>query len=127
MAAKRKKSRKKTKKNQVQVPFPVVLANVLVLVAVLGLSYMWLCSRCDALGREINRLEVKLTAAQKRLVNEQDRWSSITSPLNLKRAIRKHGLNMEMPEQKQVMKVGSWDWNASKTAAVADAYSGHRP
>ena len=115
MAAKRKSSRKKKKKNQVQVPFPVLLANVLVLVAVLGLSYMWLCSRCDALGREIKKKEDALLAAQKRLVTEQDLWSSMTSPLNLQRAILRHGLDMEMPGDKQVVKVGRWDVG-SKTA-----------
>ena len=77
MAAKRKK--KKMKKNQVQVPFPVLLANVLVLVAVLGLSYMWLCARCDALGKEIKIKEGELTAAQRRLTKEQDHWSTMTS------------------------------------------------
>ena len=125
MAAKRKSNRKKTKKNQVQVPFPVVLANVLVLVAVLGLSYMWLCSRCDALGREIKTKEGELAAAQKRLVNEQDRWSSITSPLNLQRAIRRHGLEMRMPSEKQVLKVRRWD--VSATPRVADARVVQRP
>lgn len=103
MAAKRKK--KKMKKNQVQVPFPVLLANVLVLVAVLGLSYMWLCSRCDALGKEIKGKERELAAAQKRLVNEQDRWSYITSPANLERAIKKHNLNMVMQRESQVIRV----------------------
>ncbi len=103
MAAKRKK--KKMKKNQVQVPFPVLLANVLVLVAVLGLSYMWLCSRCDALGKDIKRKEAELTAAQKRLVSEQDRWSYITSPANLERAIKKYKLNMMMPREAQIVRV----------------------
>ena len=93
------------KKNQVQVPFPVLLANILVLVAVLGLSYMWLCTRCDALGKEIKRKEAELTAAQKRLVNEQDRWSGITSPANLERAIRKHRLNMTMPPEGRIVRV----------------------
>ncbi len=96
------------KKNQVQVPFPVVLANVLVLVAVLGLSYMWLCSRCAALGRDIKQKEVELAAARKRLVAEQDRWSSITSPPNLQRAIRGHRLEMTMPHDSQVVRVGAW-------------------
>jgi len=108
MAAKRKTKKKKMKKNQVQVPFPVLLANVLVLVAVLGLSYMWLCSRCDSLGKEIRRKEAELVAAQKRLVNEQDRWSTITSPANLERAINKHKLLMRMPENARVVEVGSW-------------------
>jgi hypothetical protein len=103
MAAARK--RKKTKKNQVQVPFPVVLANILVMVAVLGLSYMWLCARCDALGKEIKKKERELTEAQKRLVLEQDRWSSITSPANLERAIRRYKLDMAMPREGQIVRV----------------------
>jgi hypothetical protein len=103
MAAKRK--RKKMKKNQVQVPFPVLLANILVLVAVLGLSYMWLCARCDALGKEIKQKERELTAAQRRLVTEQDRWSAITSPANLQRAIRKYKLEMIMPSEGQIVRV----------------------
>ncbi|MDF7801324.1 hypothetical protein P4C99_17735 [Pontiellaceae bacterium B1224] len=106
MAAKRKTTKKKMKKNQVQVPFPVLLANVLVLVAVLGLSYMWLCSRCDALGKEIRSKEAELVAAQKRLVEEQDRWSTLTSPANLERAINKHKLLMSMPESARVVVVG---------------------
>jgi len=109
MEAKKKNQRKKTQKNQVQVPFPVLLANVLVLVAVLGLSYMWLCSRCDALGKEIKRTEAELLASNKRLVNEQDRWSGITSPANLERAIRKHGLAMSMPRESQIVRVGQWN------------------
>ena len=95
------------KKNQVQVPFPVLLANVLVLVAVLGLSYMWLCSRCDTLGKGIKDKEAELASAQKRLVNEQDRWSSITSPSNLEQAIGKYNLAMIMPRESQVVRVGS--------------------
>ena len=125
MAAKRKKSRKKTKKNHVQVPFPVVLANVLVLVAVLGLSYMWLCSMCDALGREIKDKERDLSKAHKRLAIEQDLWSSKTSPLNLQRAIRRHGLNMAMPREQQVVKVGRWD--VSATPKMANAGLAKRP
>ncbi len=103
MATKRKK--KKMKKNQVQVPFPVLLANVLVLVAVLGLSYMWLCSRCDALGKEIKNKERELATVRKRLVNEQYRWSTLISPANLKRTIKKHKLDMVMPSEAQIVRV----------------------
>jgi hypothetical protein len=121
MAAKRKTTRRKTtKKNQVQVPFPVLLANVLVLVAVLGLSYMWLCSRCDALGKEIKVKEAELRAANKRLTNEQDRWSGTTSPVNLERAIRKYRLPMAMPRESQVVNVGSWKQVQAKGTAKVD-------
>jgi cell division protein FtsB len=103
MANKRKK--KKMKKNQVQTPFPVFLANILVLVTVLGLSYMWLCSRCDALGKEIKEKERELIAVEKRATDEQDRWSNITSPVNLARAIKKYHLGMAMPRESQIIRV----------------------
>jgi len=103
MATKRKK---KMKKNQVKVPFPVVLANFLVLIAVLGLSYMWLDARCNSLGKEIKKKELELLRAQRCLVGEQDRWSNITSPINLERAIRRYNLGMTMPREHQIVRVG---------------------
>ncbi len=124
MAAKRRKSRKR-KKNQVQVPFPVALANVLVLVAVLGLSYMWLCARCDALGREIKEKEAELSAAQKRCNNARDSWETLTSPSSLRDAIRMFGLDMEMPLETQVVKMGHWKV-ADKTA-MSDTRALARP
>ena len=102
MAVRRKK-RVATK--HVRVPFPVLLTNALVLVAILGLSYMWLCSRCDVLGKEIKQKEALLVSVEKRLVNEQDRWSNQTSPSNLERALRRHRLTMVMPAEDQIVRV----------------------
>jgi hypothetical protein len=90
---------------------------VLVLVAVLGLSYMWLCARCDALGREIKAKESELATAQKRCNNEQERWSIMTSPSNLRRAIQKFELDMQMPKESQVVKMGHYELS-SRTAMV---------
>lgn len=111
------KRRKQAKKQQVQVPFPMVLANVLVLVAVLGLSYMWLCSRCHALGKQIKVKERELRDANKRLSQEQDRWTKITSYNNLERAIKKHRLGMVMPDGSRVVKIDGWE-TAGRTARV---------
>ncbi len=83
----------------------------------LGLSYMWLCARCDALGKDIKRKEAELTFAQKRLVNEQDRWSYTTSPANLERAIKKHRLDMVMPREKQIVRV-RYQRDTSKASLV---------
>jgi hypothetical protein len=107
------------KKNQVKVPFPVVLANILVLVAVLGLSYMWLCSRCDALGKEIKRKESEWREVQKRYDTEQDEWSTMTSPANLERAIRKHRLRMTMPHDGQVVRV-SYQYDKNTGLALSN-------
>jgi hypothetical protein len=102
---KKKAGRKQRVKQEAQVPFPVLLGSVLVSALVLGLSYMWIDVRCDALGRQIKQREAILAAAQKRVVNEQDRWSFLTSPVNLRRAIQKWNLNMSMPEERQIVRV----------------------
>ncbi|MBN2684692.1 MAG: hypothetical protein JXR40_05390 [Pontiellaceae bacterium] len=104
MAGTRKNSRT-NKRNEVRVPFPMVLANVLVAVTVLGLSYMWLNARCDALGREIKKAEQELGKAQKQARIEQERWATLTNPSNLRAAIKRFDLNMSMPRESQIVKL----------------------
>ena len=90
-----------------RIPFPVVLANILVFVAVFGLSYVWLCARCDTLGQDIKRLETVQRNTHRLLVNEQDRWSSKLSPSSLDRALKRHNLIMRLPAEQQIVRVRS--------------------
>lgn len=120
MAETRKNSRTK-KKNEVRVPFPMVLANVLVAVAVLGLSYMWLSARCDALGKQIKAAELELDKVQKQARTEQERWATLTNPSNLRTAIKRFDLNMSMPRDSQIVKLE----RQSDRTTVATAMLGH--
>jgi hypothetical protein len=113
------KYRVTSRKAQVRIPFPVVLANILVFVAVFGLSYVWLCARCDTLGQEIKRLETVQREARRRMSNEQDRWSSQQSPANLERALKRHNLAMHLPDEQQIFRVR----NGAGTAAANLAYN----
>jgi len=99
--------RKKNQKVEARIPFPRLLANILVLVAVFGISYVWLCARCDRLGREINRLETVQKATQRRVTNEQDRWSNLLAPANFERALKRHHLAMTRPKERQIVRVDS--------------------
>ncbi len=101
----RKKRKTKSRKSEVQIPFPMLLANILVFVAVFGLSYVWLCARCDTLGREIKRLETVHRAARVRMINEQDRWSNLQAPANFARALKRHKLAMTLPDDRQIVRV----------------------
>lgn len=101
----KKKRRKTSRKAEVRIPFPMLLANILVFVAVFGLSYVWLCARCDTLGREINHLEGVRRAARLRVINEQDRWSNLLAPANLERALKRHRLAMTLPDERQIVRV----------------------
>ncbi len=101
----RKRRKKVSQKAEVQIPFPMLLANILVFVAVFGLSYVWLCARCDTLGREIKRLETVRDAARVRVINEQDRWSNLLAPANLERALKRHKLAMTLPGERRIVRV----------------------
>ncbi len=105
----RGKKRRKQNVNEVQVFFPRTLVLCLAITAIIGMGYMTLNTRCNALGKAIKAQEADLLDARKRLVMEQDRWAIQTSPVNLKRALRKHGLAMAMPESYQVVRIKNWE------------------
>ena len=109
----------RSRKAQVRIPFPVVLANILVFVAVFGLSYVWLCARCDTLGQDIKRLETAQRNTRRLLINEQDRWFSKLAPSSLDRALKRHSLAMRLPDEQQIVRVR----NGASATATALAYN----
>ncbi len=115
----KKRQRTRSCKARVQIPFPMVLANILVFVAVFGLSYVWLCARCDMLGQEIKRLENVQNNTVRLLNNEQDRWSSQLSPASLDRALQRFKLAMNLPDEQQIVRVRS----GTTASVVALAYN----
>ena len=106
MRQKRKKPSRR--RQEVRVPFPTILVGVLTLSVVIGAGYMSINIRCSGLGKQIKLQERTLVETQKRLMVEQDKWSSRTAPINLERAFAHHGLKMEMPESRQVVRIEEW-------------------
>jgi len=101
----KKKQKKKSRKAEVRIPFPNVLAMVLVCVAASGLSYVWLCAQCNTLGDEIKRLESVRQKASQQMVTEQSRWENMQAPANFARALKQHGLAMTLPGERQIVRV----------------------
>ena len=85
--------------------FPAPLAACLVLAAVIALSYLWLCGRCENLGREIKDLERELAAIEVRVQSEEYKWTNLTSPRRFELILRRHGLNMSWPEEGRVVRL----------------------
>ena len=106
MRQKRKKPIRRC--HEVRVPFPTILVGVLTLSVVIGAGYMSINIRCSGLGKQIKLQERTLAETHKRLMVEQDKWSSRTAPINLERALAHHGLKMEMPESRQVVRIEAW-------------------
>ena len=42
---------------------------------------------------------------RRRMINEQDRWSSQLAPANLERALKRHNLAMHLPDEQQIVRV----------------------
>ena len=101
----KKKMRRKSHKAEVQIPFPRALAMFLVLVTVLGLSYVWICAHCNTLGSEIKQLEAEHRTLRQRAISEQDRWANLTAPANLERTLKQHNLAMTLPDERQIVRV----------------------
>lgn len=115
----KKNQKRKNRKTQARIPFPRMLANVLVFVAVSGLSYVWLCARCDMLGQDIKHLETVQRETRLRLINEQDRWSNLLAPANFERTLKRHRLVMQLPDERQIVRVRS----DNRVAALSLAYN----
>ena len=103
----KKKQIQKNRKAEVTIPFPMKFSVILIFAVVFGISYIWLCSRCEQLGNDIKQRESELRASQTRLTNEKERWASMQTPANVDRALKRHGLQMTLPDARQIVHVRS--------------------
>lgn len=103
----KKKLRRKNTKAEVRIPFPNMVAVLVIFGTVFALSYVSVCARCETLGGEIKRLEQTLETVKKQAIIEQDRWSNMLAPVNFERALKLHGLEMSLPDEQQIVRVRS--------------------
>jgi len=82
--------------------FPTPLAVILLTLAGLALSYLWLCGRCEAAGRRIKQYEATRTELRKRRMNEEFKWANMKSPRNIEAALRRHHLVMDWPSRSRL-------------------------
>lgn len=102
MARNRNRNYRKNVKTRL---LPGWLVVVVVAAAGLGFSYLWLGARCDALGRRIKDLEKKKVEVRRLVVNEEFKWSNLTTFENITRLLKKHNLEMDWPKQNDVVRL----------------------
>ncbi len=100
MKARRKRNRKKRVDGYL---FPVPFASLLVVAGVAALAYLWMISRCEAIGAEIKVLERADAELTERYLNEELKWTRMRSPQNLERILARNGVKMDWPTGRQVV------------------------
>ena len=76
-----------------------------ILLAAIGLAYVWLNGQSDLLGRELRRLEDERNKLAKQHLNEEYRWARLKSPQSLDKALADHRLTMGAPRHDQVVRL----------------------
>ncbi len=100
MKARRKRNRKKRVDGYL---FPVPFASLLVVAGLAALAYLWMLSRCEAIGAEIKALERAEAELTERYLNEELKWTRMRSPQNLERILARNGVKMGYPSGQQVV------------------------
>lgn len=107
MAKNRRKNklRVRSRKPGVRGVFPGTLFAILLVLATFALTYLYLCGRCDALGKRINELEKIRDGLRRDVATEEFKWSNLTSPQNMEALLKKHGLTMTWPSEDSVVRL----------------------
>jgi hypothetical protein len=85
--------------------FPGPFAGAMLLLLILGLAYVWVECRRQVLGQEIASLEGERAALEKTLGSEAYKWSQMRSLESVERALRRFGVAMVWPEDRQIMRL----------------------
>lgn len=108
MARKRKtrgRGRRNRRKHEARVVFPSPVAAVIFVVAALALMYLWFDGRCESLGSTLSGMEKKLEKLDRRLLNEEFKWTNMKTPRNMEYLLLKHKLVMTLPGESDVIRV----------------------
>ncbi len=105
---KRNKKKKSVVKN-LAVPYPGPLLSVLIVAALVSLTYLWMCSRCEDLGSEIVLLESRRAALDSQLRTETSLWAQRSSLEGIRQGLRRFGIAMSLPPMDRIVVVSRQD------------------
>lgn len=99
------KRRTRNRKKSQGFAFPIPLALFLVLATVVSMTYLWMQSRHEAAGRRLQQLERQYEQVSRTLTQEQRKWTQLKTLPNVRTAVARHGLNMELASGAQVVQL----------------------
>ncbi|MDA3926933.1 MAG: hypothetical protein PF904_19835 [Kiritimatiellae bacterium] len=98
-----KRNRKRNVKNTLAwQPF----AGVILLVVGVALGYMSYADKNKALQDEIDSKYSELGRLKEQCMREESRWNAMKTSENLEKSMVRHGIDMNLPQSHQIVKMG---------------------
>lgn len=82
---------------------PAPLAGLAIVILTCAVGRVWLKSRCNRIGKEIQVLETERKKLRNQFVNEKCRWTRMKSPRSIEAALARHNINMALPRNDQIV------------------------
>lgn len=97
---------KRIKKNSRFATSSMGIASLIVSGFIMMMIFFAVNSRCAAITREIGQKEKELKRLEAELTREKTKWDGMKTPERLKRALIKFGLEMDLPREDQIVRMG---------------------
>ena len=100
------KRNKRIKKNSRFATSSMGVASLIVTAFIMLMIFFAMNSRCSTITREIGLREKTLQRLESELTREKTRWDEMKVPERLKIALTRFGLEMDMPREDQIVRMG---------------------
>ncbi len=104
-------------------PVSGALVVSLLLLLAFAFGYLWVGAQCDGIGRRIKGLEREKEAVHRRVVNEELKWSNLTTYESLSRLLKQHHIEMDWPKQHQIVRLRRAPQTAGGTVEEEGAFA----
>lgn len=100
---------------------PVPLAGLMGVMALVGVLFLAVMSRENALNNEISKLERHRDKLKQELSNESSKWARMKSPTSLERALALHRIQMSWPDSGRIVSLSAGGGMPRQTQQYARA------
>ena len=100
------KRNKRIKKNSRFATSSMGVASLIVTAFIMLMIFFAMNSRCSTITREIGLREKTLQRLESELTREKTRWDEMKVPERLKIALTRFGLEMDIPREDQIVRMG---------------------